>query len=364
VSTWLALACWAATAGDPSAADSLPNHLSLRIAAQPSVIAAVGARLAPRLAALGVALDLAPVAEVNIERVLEVPPDNSPDAPLARAWLNAGDIDSAILLLIPRRADRVLMRKVPLTLGVDEAGLAQITFIIERSVASLLASEPIGVPHAEARAALDAALPARVSDEAAQAHVRQTALQVGVFGGLAAWSSDAHLAPRMGLDLWFDWITDGRLLGVAASAAADPAFHSTDANGDLMVRAISVHGWLTAGRQLGRLGVGRVAFGPALLVTHVAPTLARFSPTDVVAGAARTDVDPVIGFAARWDLPLERAVGGGALTAFLAATVDFVPLRAQYSELVDGAKRELFSPWPVRPGLVLGVSVGSGRQRR
>ena len=55
----------------------------------------------------------------------------------------------------------------PAHAGVDEAGLAQITFIIERSVASLLASQPIGVPHAEARAALDAALPARASAEVA-----------------------------------------------------------------------------------------------------------------------------------------------------------------------------------------------------
>ena len=59
VSACLALACWAAAAGGPSATDGLPNRLALRIAAPPAVVVAMAARLAPRLAALGVALDVA-----------------------------------------------------------------------------------------------------------------------------------------------------------------------------------------------------------------------------------------------------------------------------------------------------------------
>jgi hypothetical protein len=358
VSAWVALACWAATTSGPSATDGSPNQLALRIAAPPAVIAAVSARLAPRLAALGVALDLASVPDVNLERVLASPPDDNPEAPLARGWLDAQNIDGAVLLLIPRRADRVLMRRVPLTLGVDEAGLAQITFIIERSVASLLASEPIGVPHAEARAALGAALPAPPSADAAPVGARQLALQVGIFGGLASWSSETRPALRVGLDLWIDWITDGKRIGVAASAVADPSFHDTDANSDLMMRAISLHGWMTAGRDLGPFGVGRVALGPALLVTRVTPMLTS-SPADTAAVAARTDLEPIVGLAARWDLPL-----GGGTTAFLAATVDVVPWRAQYTAVVNGTNRTLFSPWPVRPAAVLGLSIGSQRQRR
>lgn len=358
MSACLALACWAAAAGGPSATDGLPNRLALRIAAPPAVVVAMAARLAPRLAALGVALDVASVPEVDIERVLELPPDNSLEAPLARAWVNAADIDSAALLLIPRRSERVLIRTVPLMLGVDEAALAQITFIIERSVASLLASQPIGVPHAEARAALGATLPVRSSADAAWDPSKQTALQVGVFAGLASWSSASLLAARVGLDLWIDWITDAGRVGLAASAVVDPGFHITDANGDLLVRAVGLHAWMSAGTRPGRFGIGRVAVGPALLITRVTPTLAISSPADVVAAAARTDLDPMIGLAARWELPLGRRT-----SAFMAATVDIVPLRARYTEIVNGANRELFSPWPVRPGLLLGVSVGSERLR-
>ena len=358
MTAWLALACWAATTSGAGTADGPANRLALRIAAPPAVTAAVAARLAPRLAALGVSLDLASVSEVNLERVLGLSADHEPDAPLARGWLDAQNIDSAVLLLIPRRADRVLMRTVPLTLGLDEAGLAQITFIIERSMTSLLASEPIGVPHAEARAALAAAPPSPPSPHNPSVGVRQRAVQVGLFAGFASWSSDARLAPRMGLDLWFDWIRDSTRIGVAASAAVDPAFHSTDANGDLLVRAVSVRASITAGSRMGAFGFGRVALGPALLVTHVAPALTSSSSADTVVAAARTDLDPMISLAARWDVPMGRVT-----SAFVAAIVDVVPLRVQYTELVNGVNRELFSPWPVRPAVVLGVSVGSPHPR-
>lgn len=352
---WLVVACWAAAVGGPGAADGPTDHLALRIAAPPAVLAAVEARLAPRLAALGVALDVAAVPDVNLKRVLESPSEHSAEAPLARGWLDAQNLDSAVLLLVPRRADRVLMRRVPLTLGVDEAGLAQITFIIERSMASLLASEPIGVPQAEARAVLDAPPPAPA--DAASDGARERLVQMSAFGGFASWSSTARLVPRVGLDVWIDWLNGATRVGVAGSAAVDPGFHSGDAKGDLVVRAVSLHAWATAGRELGSFGVARVALGPALLVTHVAPALTSSSAADAVTGAARTDLDPMLALAARWDLPV-----GARASVFLAATVDLVPLRVQYTELVNGTSRSVFSPWPVRPALVLGASLGSPRQ--
>ena len=81
-------------------------------------------------------------------------PKRTPGAPLARAWLDGRDPRVAILFLIPRQTDRVLVRKVPLGAGFDAVALAEIAYIVERVVASLLAAEPIGVPPAEARAAL------------------------------------------------------------------------------------------------------------------------------------------------------------------------------------------------------------------
>ena len=53
----LALACWIAAAGVSERRRPLPNRLALRIAAPPAAVAAMTARLAPRLTALGITLD-------------------------------------------------------------------------------------------------------------------------------------------------------------------------------------------------------------------------------------------------------------------------------------------------------------------
>jgi hypothetical protein len=148
----------------------------------------------------------------------------------------------------------------------------------------------------------------------------------------------------------------GGRIGLAASATLDPEFHSTDGNGDLLVRAVTLHVSLTARKRFGRSGMGRIAAGPGLLVTRITPSLNKSSPTDNVTPAPRTDLDPTIGLVARWDLYI-----GQRTSVFIAATVDIVLLRAQYTEVVNGDDRVLFSPWPVRPGLLLGVSTGSDR---
>ena len=352
-------------AGAPGASQALPERLVLRIAGAPSVTTAVATRLAPRLAALGVALDIATAPEIDADRVLDLPADTSQGAPLARTWVNAQDLERAVLVIVPRGGDRVLVRKIPLTLGLDEAGLAELTFIIERSTASLLASQPIGVPHAEARAALGAVKPAPSPSAPAPDDSAQSVIGVGIFGGLASWSSGTSLSPRVGLDCWIDRVSDAARAGLAASIVVDPGFHSSagaaggsaGAAGDLLVRAIGLNARITAGRRFGRFGVGRVAVGPGLLVTRATPQVPGDSPSALLVGTTRTDLDPVIGLGARWDMTLGLGLG-----AFLEATVDIVPLRAKYTQVVDGAERVLFSPGPVRPGLMLGMSVEWPRQ--
>ena len=140
-------------------------------------------------------------------------------------WVIAQDIDSAVVLLIPRRADRVLVRRVPLVLGVDEAGLAEITFIIERSLASVLASQPIGVPQAEARAALTAAF--RWAPLPALLGLRQGDRRAGrVFGGVASWSSASLWRYGLGSDLWtIRYLSQRRGGGWRRRLPLIPGFH-------------------------------------------------------------------------------------------------------------------------------------------
>jgi len=65
----------------------------------------------------------------------------------------------------------------------------------------------------------------------------------------------------------------------------------------------------------------------------------------------RTDVDLAFAALLRWDLPLGRF-----LTTFAAVTLDVLPIRPEYTALVNGAHQPLLAPWPVRPGFLAGVA--------
>jgi hypothetical protein len=107
-------------------------------------------RLRPRLAALGVGLDAALVGAVDVDAVLSTVPGADERAPLAQVWLDGRSSSDAVVILVPRAADRVLARKIASGAIFDEVALAEVVFVIERATASLLAARPVGVPKAEA----------------------------------------------------------------------------------------------------------------------------------------------------------------------------------------------------------------------
>ena len=350
----LALTCWAAVAIAEPGTDPASARLTVRIAAPLAVVSDFSDRLGPRLAARGVALEVTSVADVDFARLAAIPPDTAEDAPLARVWLDGRAPDHALLLLKPRQGDRVLVRRIELAAGFDQVALAQIAYIIETATASLLVSEPIGVPQSEARAAVEAVLPA-APPPAVEAPPAGSLFRLGAFGGVGTWSSEAAGVARIGVEGALEGEGGGaRRLGLTASVVADPGFHVGAADRDLLARSLALHLYVTATWRAGRYGAGGIAVGPALIVTHVAPALMGSSASQVVTSAARTDFDPALGVTARWELPIGRRT-----SVFLAALLDVVPLRAQYAVTVQGQDQVLFSPWTLRPGLVLGVATGS-----
>lgn len=346
----VALACGVAAAiaapGSGAAA-----RLAVRVAAPPAVIADLGDRLGPRLAGRGVGLEVTSVAEIDFARLVGAPADTTEDAPLARVWLDGRGPDRALLFLKPQQGDRVLVRTIELARGFDQVALAQIAYIIETAVTSLLVSEPVGVPQSEARAAVEAVLPAAPPVVEVPAGSRYRA---GVFGGVGAWSGEAVAVTRLGLEGAIERTAGTHRLGLAASAVADPGFHVGLAGDDLLVRSLALHVYATARWRGGRYGGGTVAIGPALAITHVEASLTPLSPGEMVSQAPRTDLDLGLGMTARWELSLGRRT-----SVFLAALLDLVPTRARYVANVRGEDRMLFSPWALRPGLVLGVATGS-----
>lgn len=347
-----AACCWVAAIAEPGAGAVNPR-LAIRIAASPAVVADFGDRLGPRLAARGVAVEITSVPDVDFGQLVATPADTGDGAPLARVWLDGRDHDRALLFLMPRQGDRVLVRKIDLAAGFDEVVLAQIAYIIERAVASLLLSQPIGVPQSEARDAVAAVLPARPPAAAAEAPAGSL-YRLGVFGGVGTWSSAAVAVARVGLEGALERSGGGRRLGLTASVVADPGFHVGPADRDLLVRSLAVHLYLTATWRGGRYGAAGIAVGPALIVTRVEPTLTAASSLLPVTSTPRTDLDPGLGVAVRWELPLGRRA-----SVFLAALLDVMPLRARYAATVQTQDQLLFSPWALRPGLVLGFTSGS-----
>ena len=337
------------------------ERLSLQLAADGSVVEALRAHLVPDLTARHVALDITLAAAVDIERVLATTADRTADAPLARAWLDGRDPQAAFLFMIPRQADRVLVRKVPLKSGFDEVALAEVAYIIERAVASLLAAEPIGVPPAEARAALAqvsstppaAAPPVTVVAPAPPASApARLAFDGAAFAGVAAWASGASAVLSAGLSGGVERVGTTARVGLTLAVAGRESFDVTGAPTGVRVGGGDVRLLLTVGRTLGDWGVGRVGVGPGLVISRVEP-VGGTSATRTIEAQPRTDFDPMLAVVARWDIPL-----GQLVRPFIAATVDVVPVRGEYTATVNGTSRTLLAPWPVRPGFLAGIAFG------
>ena len=354
----------ALAAGDGSGR-AARERLAFNIAADGSVVEALRAHLGPELAARSVDLDMTPVATIDIERVLATAAERTPGGPLARAWLDGRDPRVAVLFLIPRETDRVLVRKVPVAAGFDAVALAEIAYIVERAVASLLAAEPIGVPPAEARATLAqmSALPANPSSSTAATTVAapapaanapaRFAFHGSAFAGVSAWAPGASAVPSVGLSFGAERVGPATRVGLMLAAAGRQSFDVASSPAGVHVSGGDVHLYLTSARTLGRWGLGRLGIGPGLVVARVEPVGAGPSATQMIEAHPRTDVDPTIAAMVRWDAPLGRLA-----RPFIAATIDVVPVRGAYTAIVNGTSRTLLAPWPVRPGLLAGVAFG------
>jgi hypothetical protein len=352
--TLIALAI--ATVGADGSAGATRERLSVDVAADGSVVEALRAHLVPDLAARSVDLDVNLVAAIDIERVLATAAERTPGGPLARAWLDGRDPQTAVLFLIPRDADRVLVRKVALERGFDAVALAEIAYIVERAVASLLAAEPIGVSRAEARAVLLQTKPppkqpapiAVATPTNVSAHF---AFDAAAFAGVASWASGASAVPNVGLAFGTTRVGPATQLALLLAVAAHQSFNVAGSPTGVQVRGGDVHAFFTAARPLGGWGIGRLGIGPGLVIARVEPVGIHMSATQTIEEQPRTDVDPTLAALARWDLPLGRTV-----RPFIAATVDFVAVRGAYTATVNGTSKTLLAPWPVRPGLWAGVA--------
>jgi hypothetical protein len=104
------------------------------------------------LARLGVKAITARVDALNLQDI--VTPREEPEHRLARAWLSVRGPGRAALYIVDRSWERVLVREVPLSRGLDEIAREELGHILEAAVETLLAGGRVGRPREEVRASL------------------------------------------------------------------------------------------------------------------------------------------------------------------------------------------------------------------
>jgi len=267
--------------------------------------------------------------------------------------------DVGILYLVDARRERLLVRQVERPVGGEELAREQIGHILETSCEGLLAGETIGVASADVMPLLRAATGTFPSPAIAAPTSETTTApaawewSVGAHWGVAALSSEAVLTqgpalsasvvtrPRAGL-LRFGATLSGQLrLPVEADARTD------NGSEGLRLRAWAVRGIATIGRPLGRRVSGRLGVGGGIDVMRAEP---RAAADVALLAPARSVRIPIAAGTGAIEYSWVRGVRLGA-----ALTVDVDLSGTEFAFSTASGNRAVLRPWPVRPGLLLGV---------
>jgi hypothetical protein len=346
----------AAAARSARAAVDAPAQAIVRVhvAAADPVVEALRERLSARLAYHRVTLELGVSASVEVDRVLAGVADARASEALATVWIDGRAADAALLFLVPQGAQRVVARRIALATGFDSVALSEIAFVIERSVVSLLASQPIGVPMEEARLAFAQA--ARAGAPVAPAPAPPPSpvwFALALFVGSEAWSTAQTVVPALGLSALAERGAELRL-GLQLGGRVQRSFAIDVPGARLRVGGGAVDIMVAVARSFGDLGIARLALGPGLAFSSVDAQVA--SEAESVQPRSRSDVDLTLGAAARWDLAFSRN-----LAAFAGVAVDASPVSARYTSVAAGRSSPLASPWPVRPTFFVGLALVGSR---
>lgn len=280
--------------------------------------------------------------QIEVSDVLQRPTGGRPES-AARVWIDCSRADSVRLYFVNWNTERFLVRQVPLREGLNELALETVAQVIESSLSALMTDDRAGMSRAEMTSVLQPAIEAHPVDRhapleasigafyALQGFASQPPVEhgPGVLGtldrGQGRWRPGGWLSAQYQLpEILESTVVDARLDTIALRAGAE------------IVRVLS-----TRSALVGRLGAGGN-------VVHIAPRQA----------SARATLTPDR-FAWEYAVKVEvgattRVAADVALWAGLLA--DFVIDSRRYEVAVDGTVVQVATPWPVRPGLAVGVS--------
>jgi hypothetical protein len=259
----------------------------------------------------------------------------------ARVWLDLQTRRQAQLLFAV--GDQApIARVVPTAARIDEVAAAEIAEII---LATLLAPEGA---LAGSRPSGEAAPELAPTAAAVPGTWRRS---VGILGAASSWADGVSAVPEVGLSLVLEWrpVAASWSRAVWSTLRYRPPFEA--AQGSIRARVRGAEGEVLAvlAHRLGRHASLGLAVGPGVD--------ARFADPAPATGAALTrrhsvrELAVFLRAALRVDLRL-----GGPLSLFAALTLDLVPLQGRLMVNESGAARPVFTPWPLRPGALVGVA--------
>lgn len=327
--------------GTAAAADTAASVIDVVIAAAyASDASAIREDLEEMLGRMGVTARYREATTIDPKQVLTPDPEAPPA--LARAWLDlaAAGPDRAVVYLADTKWQRVLVRHVGLTAGLDEVARQEVSVIVASSVDALRSGGGLGVAREG-----DVILQAEPSPFPSRG--RGLWMTAGLSAGAARWSEAQGAVPTLGLSATLGlgqrrpeptlWIT--------------AAYHGTTASGDPV--SLRLRGGSLA--VLGLVGFGarrtsiRAGFGPGVEVTNAEPQLVG-APTGVELDPARWVPGAFVRAAVRVDY---RPSPGTVL--YLAAACDVEVATSRYLITRSGSTEPVFAPSLLRPAVMLGL---------
>lgn len=334
-----------------------PKRVEVSIVGEPVAVREVEPAIRELLARLPIEVHWDRPSLLDPREVVTPRPAASPA--VARVWVDVSSPTRVTLYVVDSRWERVLIRHVPLQGPLGEITREEIAHIVESAVEALLAGGQIGIAREEARRSLGLAprppLVARPEAPAAPAAADRVLLSLGYEARL--WSTANGVALLHGPEaalvvrgrgaflaasgaFWFPQTVDGPFLSLRMSGGAARISAGLETDGAWSLRVA------------GRLGLD--------LLRSEAVTTGL-----VLADPPATRVTPLVGGA----LSIRRSISETA-RAWAGVTVDVpIILRRYYAEFGE-SEVTLARPWPLQPGVVLGLDADlfraandSGRSR-
>jgi hypothetical protein len=321
-----------------SAAADDGNLLVLTVAADQAEVARLGEHLRPLLASVGRTLALRQAAAIDIAEATAPAGAGS----WARAFIDLTRPTEALVFFTGPGAQRPVIRGLPLRGKVDAVARAEIGEILLAALAA-----PGETPPAEVATSLAPGLPGP------PARWRTT---LGMVAAAEGWAQAAPLVPGVGLSARFALEDPASLwsMGVWALLRYRAPLETTTAPVGVRIQGGEADLLFVLSRALGTrttLGIAAGLGADARFARPVVPPGLVLMPTERPRELA---------LVARAALLFERSLAD-RLGLVAALTLDALPLQGRFVVTDEqGARRTIFTPWPLRPGALLGVTWGPG----